>query len=164
MTPEPSDQDEEGRSRSMFEQKCGGWVSFLTTVALAVAVLVTAFCQAVPAAECKIEWNANAASEQVTKYLIRVEDFSGEFIATAETPATTYTIPFVPRGTDLIVTLVAVNAKGPSGPAIIAHRYPFKLRLTDQRSTDLKTWTDGHTEEITAETKAFFRQKIESIP
>lgn len=115
-------------------------------------------------AECKLVWNANPPEDKVTKYLIRVEDFSGAFTATAETAETSVTIPFVPRKTQLIITVVAINSVGPSAPAVISHCYPYRIRLTNERSKDFRTWDSYSTEEYDAQDKEFFRQRIEMLP
>lgn len=118
------------------------------------------------AAECKIIWDANDPKEQVSKYLVLVEDFSGKISISGETPQTTYTIPFVPRGVLLIITVVAVNSVSTSQPAIIHHTYKYKFRLTDEKSNDMKLWEAfGTPEEVEMETPSkFYRTKIEPIP
>ena len=144
MKPEPTDQEEQTRSRSICEQ-C--WLGPLC-LAFWVIIILACIHGCVRGAECRIAWNASTGA---TDYRV----WRGiECLATVTDTHAVLTLPDEP----VTLTVTARNSAGES-----AHSAPLPLvAVTVQESTDLMAW--GAVRTIYREKQAirFYRLKIET--
>jgi hypothetical protein len=149
MRQEPTDEQEEDRSRNICEQ------CWLGPMCLLFWVLVILACihGCVKGAECTFEWNANPATEQVTEYRL----YCGITLL-AITQNTFVTVELPDQGCE--VSLVAINANGTSKPATLKVAF-----IQTQESTTLQSWQPlrGYHREFTAP-RRFYRTMIQTPP
>lgn len=151
MKPEPTDEQEQDRARSLFEQ-C--WLGPLC-LAFWVIVIVAVFygCSA-KGAECRIAWNQPPADQQITKWRIYVGT-----VLLAEPTTPTGTLVILPNA-PCEVAVMAINSVGTSPPATMKVSY-----ITDLESADMSAWMplrSYHREFIAG--RRFYRTKIETPP
>lgn len=155
-----ADDNEPVKKTPLLEQWWGGLVAVFILGAIVLLLLLSK----AEGADVSISWNPNPVDQQIAFYQVRVDEVWGIQSMTGTTPATTYTFTGLQRGTLYSFSVVAVNTVGVSLPAALAYTVPFRVRVTDQRSTDLSTWSDYASQEFNVSEREFFRQKIEYIP